>query len=268
VLFIVVWEYSWMGRALGVLVSNVVASGWALASFLGAGAIGRVIWRDVRGAAALGAAMTVHMIVGVLLANGDRLFLTASFNPQVAGVYAVAAQLAAGYAVLGTALNLAWSPWAFRQIAAMNTEERRRRLLGIAAALCTFIVLGAAGYGVMVALAFPLLVGAKYAGALAYLPILLGGVCLQNMFSIMVFPLFYYRRAVTLAAAGVGALGLAVAGLAVATPLYGPMGVAGVVLAARLVLFLVAAAAAVFLLRQGVSGHLPGAVPVDDGVAS
>jgi O-antigen/teichoic acid export membrane protein len=268
VLFIVVWEYSWMGRALGVLVSNVVTSGWALASFLGAGAIGRVIWRDVRGAAALGAAMTVHSIVGVLLANGDRLFLTASFNPQVAGVYAVAAQLAAGYAVIGTALNLAWSPWAFRQIAAMATEEQRRRLLGIAAALCTFIVLGAAGYGVMVALAFPLLVGAKYAGALAYLPILLGSVCFQNMFSIMVFPLFYYRRAMLLAAGGVSALALAVAGLALVSPHYGPMGVAGVVLAARLVMFVIAAVAAVFLLRRGLTRHLPGTVPVEDGVAS
>ncbi len=101
----------WQGRAMGIFISALLLAFWSMFSFRRQGLIGIIRRRYATEALSLGAAASVHTILGVLMANGDRLFLSAYYPAHVLGIYTVASQLGSAYGIFGSALNLAWAPW-------------------------------------------------------------------------------------------------------------------------------------------------------------
>ena len=242
----------WQGRAVGIIVSSFVLAAWSLLNFRRSELIGSIRKAYVRNALELGGAASIHTVLGVFLTTGDRLVLSTLYTPSTVGLYAVGAQLAAGYAVLGSAINLAWSPWLFRKLAAIRNRSDHAQLLRLMIIASIAIIVAAVVYGVVLSVAFHWVVGDRYAASTTYFPALLGASCLQNLYFVFVGALFYYHKPKILAASGAIVFVTALIVVFPLSHLLGPVGVAFTVLGLRFMMFAAAAGAALFLMRRAV----------------
>ncbi len=255
-ILVVGFHLGWHGRAAGIFIATLTSAVWAVHSFRRSALIGRIREAHLRSAIALGGAASLHTVLGVLMTTGDRLVLNAHYSPTVVGLYAVAAQLAAGYAILGSAINLAWSPWLFRRLDAIRSQADYTRLVRLLAAISVVVVAGGVLYGFLLSFLAALIIGREYAGAMRLFPILLGAACLQNLYFLYVGALLYYRKPKILA--GSGAI-VFVCALTIVFPLshvLGPAGVAFTVLGLRFMMFAAVVGAAIYLMRKAVSNSV------------
>jgi O-antigen/teichoic acid export membrane protein len=268
ILLVVILRTTWHGRTAAMAFSALVLGGWSLYTFAKSGFAHKIQKEHLHEALTLGAAASVHTILNALIGNVDRVFLSAAYTPHVLGVYTVASQLAQGYGILGSALNLAWAPWCFRQLAAMQTQAQAARLIRTLLIASGLILFGTVLYGLVFFGLFHIIVGGKYAGAEVYFPPLLAGVCFQNIYLVFVFPLFYYKKPKVLAANAIIVSSITLFAIFKLARMFGPLGVAYTVTGLRLLLCVAAIAAGLFLIRQGWKSTLADPSPIEPEIAA
>jgi O-antigen/teichoic acid export membrane protein len=212
--------------------------------------------QDLREFTALGAGTVIHVLLAVLMSNGDRLFLSANFGPHVLGLYGVASQIAFGYTFLGTGINLAWAPWIYRRLSTVRSKADMARLKRIVLLACAFVIAGGLLYGGLVWAGFSILVGKKYAEASVYLPVLLAGACLQNLYYVIAPPIFFFREVRMIAVSGLIVVGLALVCVFPLANAFGAYGTALVVFGLRLAMLLLTGGISIYLLHARFR-HMP-----------
>jgi len=241
---------SWQGRNLGVVLSTVIGAVFAMSVLMWRHDIGRVKREYVLDSLTLGAAGMPHTFANALISYADRFFLSGAYSMSEVGLYSVSSRLAQGYYFLGSSLNLALSPWAFRQLGAMKTEKDVRRLITIAVRLMALMTVAAVLFYLFVVVVIEVILPAKYAGALLFVPWLMGAAYFNTIYFVVVQPIFFYRQVRVLSISG---LFICVSGLAMIygfSALFGPIGVAMGMFGSRFILFAVAAIFGTRLVMQ------------------
>lgn len=247
-IFLVVGLHTeWSGRAVAAALVAIISGGWAFLRLLDLKLLGPVNRADLKDAFTFGAAAIPYTLSTILLVYTDRIFLSAMFSFRDVGLYSVAAHLAQGFVACGSALNLAIIPWAYRQLAQLNTLPdlillaKRMAFYIVAMAFLALI------FFVAISAVARILMPPQYAAALTYFSWLVAGGCCQCLFGALSVVLFHYPRRGLLSAFGIGALLCSMGLIYGLSSALGPIGAAIGLFLDRLLLLLVVLAVAAYL---------------------
>lgn len=136
-----------------------------------------------------------HSIAGVVIVMSDRYFLANYYGPQEVGLYAASYQIAAVMLLMGTVINLFWSPLLYSCLRDKTYTEAIRGGGGIA----IFLLIAAAFmYGIH-DLLYSLLVDEKFFVSKMFFVWLLLGFLFQSLYFLLANYLFYYSKTILLA---------------------------------------------------------------------
>lgn len=259
VFLLFVLHYGWLSRSIGYIVTALGGGGYAIV------AIG---WRRLYGAVRLkymlevlalgGSVVPAALFVGYL----DRFVLGARFSPTDAGLYTLALQVSAVASLLGSALMLAVSPWAFRQMDLHQTREGWMRLAMKLALLAGLITTAIVIYGVFVFVLATSFGGWKYGAMMRYLPWLLTSAYFVSLYHVFILPLYHFKSAKLLTGSSILVTLSAVAFLMTLPDVSGAIGVAISLSLARFLQFAFVLGAGIYLVWTNLPGPAE-PVPVD-----
>lgn len=214
---------NWEARLWGLLTASVVT---------GAGAAG-LLWRQDLikppryGLRVLGRMLNFglptlpHTLFSLVSAWADRFLLIHLCGAATAGIYAAAAQSIMLINFVGSVVNLAWTPWLYRELSSRQTLAARRPQI----ARLTYLLAGLLLLGGLVLLAllagyFQWIAPPAYRPALTLLPWLALGATANAIYKVGTNFLFYYGK--TRYLAGVASLILVISLVAqfIFVPLY------------------------------------------------
>jgi O-antigen/teichoic acid export membrane protein len=135
-------------------------------------------------------------------------------------------------------------------LGALKTAKDVRRLITIAARLILLMTVAVVLFYLFIVVVIEVVLPAKYAGALVFLPWLMGAAYFNSIYFIVVQPIFFYRQVRILSISG---LFICVTGLAMIygfSMLFGPIGVAMGMFGSRFILFAIAAIFGTRLVMQ------------------
>jgi O-antigen/teichoic acid export membrane protein len=257
-------HYGWVGRVLGIALSNTASGVVAIVALRALRLLVRPDVPSMKEDVWLGGSAIPHAFANVVMTYTDRFFLTAYSTADTVGIYAIANQLSTGLLVMGQALGSASTPWIFRRMASLRSMSDGRKLLKICAGLSLLMLI--LSVGVYFALLFTMrwIIGARYLGATIYLPWLMGAAFFNNIYLFFSPVLFYYKRPGIISGSGIFIFfaGLGLVYLLAAR--YGAVGVAAAMCGARFLLFAMTFLAALYItmsdLRRRAAEALVGAV--------
>lgn len=183
-----------VGRVLGLMLSSGLGAGFACVVLLRRRLIDlRPSKAVLREAARYGVPLIPHVLASWAFLSADRSLVAAMAGLEQAGVYFAAAQLAQVVTLANDAVNRAWVPWFFRQLAEpgeVDTERicSRGRRLALAYVVLALLV------GAVAPLATGLLLGDRYAGAGTIILLLALGYALDGIYKLFANVLFYHER--------------------------------------------------------------------------
>ncbi len=153
----------------------------------------RVSVRDALSALRYGTPLLPHMLsASILLATGP-FFLAAMKGVEAVGIYTVGLTLSQAMAMIGGALNRAWTPWYYRQMKAGGIDARH----AIAKSGAIFAGgMGIAGLSIALIgwLVFPWFVGTDYTSAALVFVWLVGAWTAHNLLGLASSYLYYTHR--------------------------------------------------------------------------
>jgi O-antigen/teichoic acid export membrane protein len=244
VLFVVGLQWGWEGRVLGAIGALLLLIGvflyrWGRA--LLSAPLSRVLFAQ---SLLYGLPLIPHVLSKLALNQLDRIFIAKWASFEELGLYNLGYVLGAAVMYGASAFSNVYSPFVFRQL---RSEALRPKEIG---ALIWLFLLGAALLAGLLVLGAPLLLevffDARYAGAVAYIPLVAGGYFLWSFYLCMAPFLFFYKKTGQISAiSGVGLLlnlGLNVW----LVPPYGAMGAAW----ATLLAFALSAALSIVLTSR------------------
>ncbi|WP_281661973.1 lipopolysaccharide biosynthesis protein [Microvirgula aerodenitrificans] len=154
---------------------------------------GRISFAYMSEAARFGAPLVPHLLGTMVLVTFDRFVIKDKLGLADTGIYMVAVQIALAIALVGDAINKAFVPWLYEQLAQARPEFPR--WIVQRTWLCFFAI------GVLAMLAMLaveplvlLVVGEKYLAATAVLPWLIAGQAFGTAYFLVANYIFYSRR--------------------------------------------------------------------------
>jgi O-antigen/teichoic acid export membrane protein len=179
------------GRVASIVAATVLfgALGWLLLWWGGQVKHG---WNSesARNALRFGLPLVPHALAGMALMQGDRLIIAERLGISAAGIYAVAMQLALPIWMGAEALNRAYAPWLFRQLAG----DGRRTALMVTIAGAVAVAGGSVVYAVAAYLFLDEIVGANFVSARDLIFLLVPGMAAQAMYYLGVNFIFFSER--------------------------------------------------------------------------
>jgi len=118
-------QFGWEGRAVGEMLGATVAAAVGLIFLVRSGLI-KHGWSAVhlRHALKFGGGLMPHVYGGIIIAAGDRFFLTHMVGKAETGLYVVGAQVGMIIGILEHSFNQAWTPWLFERLKRDAPGER------------------------------------------------------------------------------------------------------------------------------------------------
>lgn len=183
--------YGRMGaQALAVALAALIALASLLRSQMLAS---RISWVYVKEAARFGAPLVPHLLGATVLVTFDRFVIKDNLGLADTGIYMVAVQVALVIALVADALNKAFVPWLYEQLAQARPEFPRwivKRTWSCFAAIVLLALLAM----LIVEPLIQLVAGEKYAAAAAVLPWLIAGQAFGSAYFLVANYIFYSRR--------------------------------------------------------------------------
>jgi len=167
----------------------------------------------------------------------DRMLLGASFTPGDVGLYTLAQQIGAVVSFFASAVMLALTPWAFREMSECRSRAdwaRVTRSLGLVAAVIIAVV---AIFGIAVIAGASSFGSWRYVQMITYFPWLLGGSGFLALYQVFALPLYFRKRARLLGVSGALAASTGLVMAVVLPRFFGPVGIAMAVCAGRFLQF-------------------------------
>ena len=116
ILFVVVLELMWTGRALGIVVSSVFVGTISTLIIIKKWAKFRININYIKHALSFGLPLIPHSIGGLLIAMSDRLIINNVLDVSAVGLYMVALQVGMIIEILARSFNQAYTPWLFNNL--------------------------------------------------------------------------------------------------------------------------------------------------------
>ena len=154
---------------------------------------GRISFAYMSEAARFGAPLVPHLLGTTVLVTFDRFVIKDKLGLADTGIYMVAVQISLAIALVGDAINKAFVPWLYEQLAQARPEfprwiVKRTWLCFAAIAVLTMLAM------LVVEPLVLLVVGEKYLAATAVLPWLIAGQAFGTAYFLVANYIFYSRR--------------------------------------------------------------------------
>lgn len=193
------------GRMGAQALAMTMAALIAVASLARSGMLaGRVSFAYMKEAARFGAPMVPHLLGTTVLVTFDRIVINENLGLADTGIYMVAVQIALVIALIADAINKAFVPWLYEQLAQARPEfprwivKRTWLCFGAIAVLALMSML-------VVEPLVRLVAGEKYLEATTVLPWLIAGQAFGTAYFLVANYIFYSRRTHYLAFASLAA---------------------------------------------------------------
>ena len=217
-ILVLVYGLDWEGRVLAILVVGAV---FALGCLIALARLGMLTSRlsavAARDALIYGGKIVPHSLGLLVVAMTDRVLVSHQLGIEATGVYAVAAQVAAGLKLTVDAYNRAWTPWLFARLKDATPEAKlgivRRIYLAQGA-----ILLAALGLALLAEPLLTILVPDAYVGAVPALRWLALAYAAYGMYALLNSQLYFFERSglVSVGTLLAGSLNLAVSPVLIA----------------------------------------------------
>lgn len=153
----------------------------------------RISLTHMRDGIRFGAPLVPHLLGATVLVTFDRFIIKENLGLAETGVYMVAVQIALALSLIADAVNKAFVPWLYEQLAAERPEfkpwiVKRTWLLFGMIAILTVAAIMLADFLVW------LIAGEKYVAAATVLPWLIGGQALGAAYFLVANYIFYSQR--------------------------------------------------------------------------
>lgn len=191
------------GRMGAQALAVALAAAIALISLVRSGMLAsRVSFAYMRDAIRFGAPLMMHLLGTTVLVTFDRFVIKEHLGLSETGIYMVAVQIALAIALVADAMNKAFVPWLYEQLAAAQPEfpiwivKRTWLCFGVIAVLAVVVIL-------LIEPLVRLVAGEKYLAATAVLPWLVAGQAFGTAYFLVANYIFYSQRTYYLAFASV-----------------------------------------------------------------
>lgn len=187
ILLIVVYGFSWEGRATGILISTVVIGLisvyriWKSGYFLF-----EIDKAQIKEILRISLPLIPHALGGVILTLGDRVFIDQMVSTSALGVYTVGYQFGMMVILISGAFNKTWTPWVYELLAKNNEENKKTIVKATYLVSAAFIILALVVTGISYYL-LPFMTAAEYHGAFVYVIWVALGYAFFGMYT-LVFP--------------------------------------------------------------------------------
>ncbi len=124
---IVAYQYNWIGRFSGILISGLILGLFALVYLISAGYFkGKYVRSYKNHFLSFGLPLIPHTISGVIIMYSDKLIITNYLGLEENGLYSVAFTIGMAISLLQNSFNQAWVPWLFKKMALESDKENRK----------------------------------------------------------------------------------------------------------------------------------------------
>lgn len=154
---------------------------------------GRISWTYMKDAAHFGVPLVPHLLGTTVLVTFDRFVIKENLGLGDTGIYMVAVQIALAIALVADAINKAFVPWLYEQLAQARPEFSRwivKRTWLCFAAIAVLALLAV----LIVEPLVRLVAGEKYLAAITVLPWLIAGQAFGTAYFLVANYIFYSRR--------------------------------------------------------------------------
>lgn len=187
VLLVVVYKYSWEGRATGILISTIILG---LISFFHIWKSEYILFKfdkkQINEILRISLPLIPHAIGGVIMTVGDRIFIDQMVGTAEMGIYAVGYQFGMIMTLVTTAFNQTWTPWVY-ELLAKNKEENKIKIVKATYLTATGFVILALVITAISYFLLPLMTTEQYHGAFVYVIWVALGYAFYGMYT-LVFP--------------------------------------------------------------------------------
>lgn len=226
VLFVGLFEWSWIGYVAGAGVSVMLVG---LAALMELRRGGLLMWPSglkwVRRIISLCVPLVPHAVAGVALAYCDRLMIEHYLGLDAVGVYTVGYQFGMGVLLITDAFAKAWGPWFYRQMTGAGVEGRSR-IVKISYAYVLLLAVMTAVYAALTTWLTPMVVSDRFAGSAEFVPMVCLGYFFFGLYQMFFHYLVWSKRVHFVAFATVVAAVLNVVLNSIWIPHYGAVGAA------------------------------------------
>lgn len=187
VLLIVVYSFSWEGRATGILISTVLIGLLSVYRVWQSGYLRiKIDKTQIKEILRISLPLIPHGLGGVILTLGDRVLIDQMISTSALGVYTVGYQFGMIMVLVSTAFNQTWTPWVYELLAKENSANKKKivkatYLVALGLLMLALVVTGLSYY------LLPFMTTEEYHGAFVYVIWIALGYAFYGMYT-LVFP--------------------------------------------------------------------------------
>ena len=193
-LFVVFFKFGFVGRLTGTYSSFLIITLIGLLVLRRMGYLNyKIRFHYYKKILKFGVPLIPHALGGTVLAMSDRYFIMYFIDEQSVGFYSVSYQIAAVMLLIGTSVNLAWTPVLFEMLK-RDTEKDHKMITQLLLGLIMFFILSCVLIYFLSDLLFYIFSVPAYYSAKEFFPYLLLGFLFQSIYMIFSVFLFYEKR--------------------------------------------------------------------------
>ncbi|TDS65020.1 O-antigen/teichoic acid export membrane protein [Myroides indicus] len=187
ILLIVVYSFSWEGRAIGMLISTVIIGGLSVFRMWKNGYLLIEIDKSqINEILRISLPLIPHALGGVIMAVGDRIIIDQMVGTAEMGIYTVGYQFGMIMTLVTTAFNQTWTPWMY-ELLAQNKLENKIKIVKATYITCISFILIALLITTISYFLLPYMTTKEYHGAFVYVIWVALGYAFFGMYT-LVFP--------------------------------------------------------------------------------
>ena len=187
IILIVVYAFSWEGRATGILVGSMLIGIISIYRIWQSGyLLIEIDTSQIKEILKISLPLIPHALGMVIITLSDRIFIDQMVSTSAVGIYTVGYQFGMIMTLFVLAFNKTWSPWMYELLAEEKEENKVTIVKATYLISCAFIVLAIIVTGISYYL-LPFMTADEYHGGFIYVIWIAMGYAFNGMYT-LVFP--------------------------------------------------------------------------------
>jgi len=187
-------KMGWEGRLIAITFASIIFGGYSLALLFKRDYIEMKFDKEsIKEALSFGLPLLPHALSGWFRTGIDRIFLTTYISAAATGMYTVAFQIASILYVVAVALNKAFSPYLYKKLNDITTEEKIK-LIRYSYGYFLLLLIGAFILSGISPFIVNYFLGSKFVEAQQYITFLSFSFAFQGMYLMVVNYVLYMKK--------------------------------------------------------------------------
>lgn len=196
VVLVIIFDYTWEGILIGVLVSVASVNGLSLGFVIKRKMVsGSIDTKLIKYAFLLGSPLVFQRLGGLMINKSDTLFISEMLGKDILGLYSVAYQIGMVVLLIQDAFGLAWRPFVFKHLKTEKLADKVK-IVKVSYLLAAFYLLLPVLLWLVTPLIFDWFINETYHDYMMITPIVALGYSFLGMYKLVTIYIFYLKRTV------------------------------------------------------------------------